>query len=126
MAGDEQLYREAILEHYRSPKNRGSIENPDAHAESANPFCGDQLSVDLKVEKEKIVDFRFSGAGCAISIASASMSSSIVLGKKVSQVMHMGEKEVVGMLGMDPGAARIKCAMLSLETVKKALAERKK
>jgi len=126
MAEDEQLYREVILEHYRSPHNLGKMEKPDAEAISANPFCGDRVTVYIRIKGGKIEDIKFDGAGCAISIASASMVTDKLRGMKVEQALSLGEKEMVKMLGIDPGAARIKCAMLSLETVKKALVEKKK
>ena len=86
MPGLEDLYREIILDHYRSPRNKGTLESPPAHhSEGFNPLCGDEVSVYLDVTDGVVRDVRFSGQGCSISLASASMMSVAVKGKTVAE-----------------------------------------
>ena len=86
MAGLEDLYREIILDHYRSPRNRGELEVPPATmAEGFNPLCGDEIRVFLQVDGEVISDVRIGGQGCSISQSSASMMSTAVLGKSINE-----------------------------------------
>jgi nitrogen fixation protein NifU and related proteins len=85
MAGLEDLYREIILDHYRSPRNRGELEPPAIMAEGFNPLCGDEIKVFLMVEDDKVSDIRISGQGCSISQSSASMMSQAVKGKTVNE-----------------------------------------
>src|ERR1700726_4720197 len=93
-------YREYILEHYRNPRNYGTIEQPDAHAEDSNPLCGDQLAIDLKVEGDRVTEGRFQGRGCAISQASASMLSELIEGHTVAEVIQLGKDDVLDALGI--------------------------
>jgi nitrogen fixation NifU-like protein len=69
----DDLYREVILDHYRNPRRRGSLEHPDAHADGQNPLCGDEISLDLALDGDRVTDVRIQGRGCSISQASASM-----------------------------------------------------
>jgi nitrogen fixation protein NifU and related proteins len=85
MAGLEDLYREIILDHYRSPRNRGELDPPAIMAEGFNPLCGDEIKVFLMVEDDKVSDIRISGQGCSISQSSASMMSQAVKGKTVEE-----------------------------------------
>ena len=79
-------YREYILDHYRNPRNYGTLEAPTAHAEDTNPLCGDQLGIDLQVEGDRVTEVRFKGRGCAISQAAASMLSELIEGKTLPGV----------------------------------------
>ena len=90
MAGLEDLYREIILDHYRSPRNRGELEVPPATmAEGFNPLCGDEIRVYLQVDDEVISDVRIGGQGCSISQSSASMMSTAVVGKSIDEARHV-------------------------------------
>ena len=90
MTGLEDLYREIILDHYRSPRNRGELPAPPAHrVEGFNPLCGDEVIVYVQVEDGAVTDLRFSGQGCSISQSSASLMSSAVKGKPVSEVRDL-------------------------------------
>ena len=90
MAGLEDLYREIILDHYRSPRNRGELEVPPATmAEGFNPLCGDEIRVFLQVDGEVISDVRIGGQGCSISQSSASMMSTAVLGKSIDEARNI-------------------------------------
>ena len=115
-------YREYILDHYRNPRNYGTLEEPTVHAEDANPLCGDQLAMDLLVEGEHVAEVRFKGRGCAISQASASMLSEMIEGKLVEEVVQLGKDDVLEALGIPISPARTKCAFLSLRVLHLGLA----
>ena len=90
MADLEELYREIILDHYRSPRNRGELESPPAHrVEGFNPLCGDEVVVSLLVEDGKLADLKIAGSGCSISQSSASLMSAAVKGKPVGEVRRL-------------------------------------
>jgi nitrogen fixation protein NifU and related proteins len=116
------FYREYILEHYRNPRNYGTLEHPDAHAEDSNPLCGDQLAIDLLVEGDRVAEVRFKGRGCAISQASASMLSEMIEGHTVDEVIKLGKDDVLDALGISISPARTKCAFLSLRVLHRSLA----
>lgn len=116
-----ELYAEEIVAHYEHPHNKGKIDNPTNSFHDFNPLCGDDITVYLKVENGKIVDAKFDGVGCAISIGSASMLTDILKGKSIEEIKKMGPNDVIELLGIDPGPVRLKCATLSLRATQKAL-----
>lgn len=119
---DFELMMENILDHYKNPRNYGDLKEPDARAKDSNPLCGDVVEISVKFDgKEKIRDIRFKGKGCAISQASASMLTELVKGKDLEDVIKLSKDDILGMLGMELGPVRIKCALLSLKVLKTAV-----
>jgi len=140
----DQLYREVILDHYRSPRHSGSLEHPDAHADGHNPLCGDEISLDLTFDGDRVSDIRISGRGCSISQASASMMANAVSGMTLDEVRDL-ERRFKEMMSIEEGGeeidvkvmgdlaalqgvrrfpVRIKCADLPWTTLDEALSQR--
>lgn len=119
----DDLYRDYILEHYRRPHNFGVLDSPTVSHEGANPLCGDRITIQLGIRDGKVEDVAFTGRGCAISQASASLLTDEIRGKTVDEVSALTSEDVLDLLGIEISPARLKCALLSLETVGKALEE---
>jgi nitrogen fixation NifU-like protein len=114
----DDLYREVILDHYQHPHNHGTLPDPDITFEDSNPLCGDKIRVDLKVKDNIVQEVRFSGKGCAISQASASMLTDELVGKSLDDIKKIDKDFVFEMLGIPLSPSRVKCALLSLKVVK--------
>jgi nitrogen fixation NifU-like protein len=119
----DDLYRDYILEHYRRPHNFGVLETPTSSFEGANPLCGDRITMMLGIRDGVVEEVAFSGRGCAISQASASLLTDEIRGKSVDQVARLTPDDVLELLGIEISPARLKCALLSLETLQHALAD---
>lgn len=120
----EDIYREIILDHYRNPRNKGRISDADVSFHDSNPLCGDEIDIHLKVENDIVKDIKFEGRGCAISQASASMLTEMVLNKSLTSVKELGKDDILENIGLvNLGPARIKCALLSLKVLKMSMVE---
>ena len=119
----EQVYREVILDHYRSPRGHGLIEDADAHAEGQNPLCGDEVAISVRfaADGETIEEIGFEGRGCAISQAATSMLTELVRGRKVSELATLPREELLEEIGIPLTPIRLKCAILGLGVLKVAL-----
>ena len=115
------MYQEQVMDHYRSPRNRGTIEHADITFHDYNPLCGDEVVLTVKVNDSRIADIKFSGQGCAISQAATSMLTEEVTGKTFKEVLGMQNKEVLGLLGIPISPARLKCALLGFKALEKGI-----
>lgn len=137
-----ELYQEMILDHYRRPRNKGTLDHADASVEMKNPLCGDEITLQLAFDGSGVGDLKFSGRGCSISQASASMMTQLVKGRGAEEIHALRKRFREMMLG-DPNAvtdeklgalralsgvarfpARVKCALLAWNALESALAER--
>jgi nitrogen fixation NifU-like protein len=121
----EELYREELLELYRHPRNRGKLIRPDIKTEESNPMCGDQVEIQVKLDKEgRIKEAVFDGKGCVISMASTSLLLEHVKGKTLAEIDEMTREDVLDLIGINLSPSRIKCAVLPLATLKKGIEEK--
>src|SRR5262249_27377942 len=109
------LYSEVLLDHFRNPRNYGGLPSPDAVYEEFNPLCGDRIRIELVISDNRIAAARFVGDGCAISIASASMLTELVLGAEIDKDAVISGEELLTSLKSDIKPSRVKCALLPLE-----------
>ncbi len=112
------LYKENILEHYQNPSNYGTIDQPDITYEDTNPLCGDRIRIDVRVKDGKIAEIKFSGRGCAISQASASILTEMVEGEELEKVRDLSAQDILDELAIPISPARVKCALLGLKVLK--------
>lgn len=116
------MYKENILDHYKKPRNFGELPSANAKAHATNPLCGDELDFALLFDAAgKVAEVKFTGRGCTITIASASMLSEKLKGMPRGAIKDMTTEEAVQLLGVPVNPARLKCATLALETVQKAI-----
>ena len=117
----DELYREVILDHYKNPRGHGVVDPSDVEAEGMNPLCGDEVSISIAFDGDRIEDVRFQGRGCAISQASTSMLMDMVKGRTAEEVAAMGRDELLDEVGIPLGPVRLKCALLGLSVLRLAL-----
>lgn len=117
----QQLYREHVLDHYRHPRNVGRLPAANAQASGYNPLCGDVVHVQLQITDGTVAAMTFTGQGCAISVATASLLSDHVAGQAVTAVQHQSLRDIEALLGVKLPPARIKCGLLALETIQQAI-----
>lgn len=117
----ESLYREIILDHYRNPRNKGVLDPADFTYEDTNPLCGDEVRIDVRVKDGIVSEIGFSGRGCAISQASASILTEMVEGQPIEEVKALTKDDLLDELGIPVSPARLKCALLSLKVLKAGL-----
>lgn len=136
----DQLYRSVIMDHYKNPRNKGSLENDAVTIDMNNPTCGDRIHLTLKVTDGIVEDAKFDGEGCSISMSSASMMTQIVKGKKIEEALELSEifskmmmgeeysekydlEDVEALQGVAKFPARIKCATLAWKAMEKGVKE---
>lgn len=113
------VYSEIILDYYRHPRNKGTLDHPHIKAKDSNPLCGDIIEMQLELDgHDTVKDVRFNGQGCAISQASASMLTELVKGKKIDDVRAIAKEDILSLIGGQLSAVRLKCALLSLKVLK--------
>jgi nitrogen fixation NifU-like protein len=121
MSEFDELYREVILDHYKNPRGHGLVEPSDVEAEGVNPLCGDEVSISIAFDGDRIEDVRFQGRGCAISQAATSMLMDMVKGRTAREVAEMDREELLDEVGIPLGPVRLKCALLGLSVLRLAL-----
>ena len=114
----DDFYRENILDHYNNPRNHGHLDHPSAAAEGVNPLCGDELAVELEVHDGVVTDIRYSGRGCAISQAAASMLAREIEGKTLEELKNFQAPQMLDLLRVRLTAARQKCGLLPFKILK--------
>lgn len=115
------MFSEEILFHYKSPRNSGHIDHPTCAIDEHNPSCGDKIHLELRFEDNKVVAVKHISNGCAISVASMSMLSEKLIGMTKKEILAITNDTIYDMLGVEISPGRVKCALLSLVTVKNAL-----
>jgi nitrogen fixation NifU-like protein len=116
----DPLYREIILEHWQHPQNYGVVKDADIDMTDSNPLCGDEIRVTVKITDGKVKEIKFSGEGCAISKASASIFTEKIKGAKIAIIKKITPEEVLEALDLELTPARMKCGLLIYQTTQKA------
>lgn len=119
----DELYREEIMDHYQNPRNFGKIMDADVSYNDYNPACGDEITMQLKMENGTVKEAMFTGRGCAISQAAASMLTEEIGGKSAKDIVSMKQDEMLKIIRITPGPVRIKCAMLALRALQKGIVQ---
>ncbi|MGI8476736.1 MAG: Fe-S cluster assembly sulfur transfer protein SufU, partial [Thermomicrobiales bacterium] len=114
----DSIYREIILDHNKNPRNKGFLDPADYSFEDTNPLCGDELRMDLRVSGDRLTDVKFSGRGCAVSQASASILTEMIEGMTLDQIKALTKDDLLEEIGIPVSPARLKCALLSLKVLK--------
>lgn len=116
-----EIYKEHILDLYKNPHNKGNLKNPTHEFSKNNPLCGDEIKIQLIIHGNKITDIKFSGQGCAISQASASLLTDKIKNFSINQIKKFSSADLLNLLKVPISYTRIKCALLPLDAVKGAL-----
>ncbi len=123
---DENLYLDFILEHYKNPRNFGTIEHAQVDEKGSNSSCGDEIELFLKINNNVVEDVKFYGKGCAISQASASILTELIKGKTLEELANFKSEDLLKELGITLTPVRLKCALLSYEVLKRGLEKYRK
>ena len=117
----DNFYREEIMEIYKNPLNRGNMSSPTKSATVVNPFCGDSITLELKILDNKILDAKFNGDACAIGVISASFLTENIIGKSLKEASSVTKEQLLDMIGINLTTSRVKCAILILDALHKAM-----
>ncbi|HSD46893.1 MAG TPA: iron-sulfur cluster assembly scaffold protein [Pyrinomonadaceae bacterium] len=115
------LYSDILLDHFRRPRNYGSLDAPDISNEQFNPLCGDRIRLELKLEEARVVDVRFKGDACAICTAAASLLTELVLNEPIENLANIPDARLISALESDIQPARLQCALLPLHALREGL-----
>ena len=117
-----EMYQDNILDHYENPSHQGTLEHPTFEIRDLNPLCGDEVRIQARLDDEgRLAAVRFEGKGCVISLAAASMLMEDVEGKTLDEIKKMGRQDMLDLLGVPLTMMRVKCAMLPLRALEKAI-----
>ena len=115
------LYSDILLDHFRHPRNYGSLDAPDISNEQFNPLCGDRIRLELKLEESRVTEARFKGDGCAISTAAASLLTELILNEDIAQLTLFPDERLISALESNIQPARLQCALLPLLALREGL-----
>ena len=115
------IYRENLIDHYNNPRNFGKLDDSDASVQEENISCGDSINMQIKIKGQNIEDIKFTGEGCAVAIASASILTEEMKGKSIDDIQKFSFDDLQKLLGVELSPSRIKCANLALEALKSAI-----
>jgi nitrogen fixation protein NifU and related proteins len=115
------LYSEVLLDHFRRPRNYGTLPAPDIAYEDLNPLCGDRIRIELRVNQTVVEDARFTGNGCAISMAAASLLTELIMGSDIKDTEAISDDDLIAALESDIKPSRRQCALLPLEVLRAGL-----
>ena len=110
----DSLYNETVLDHYKNPRNRGVLEAADFSHEDAGSVCGDEVRIDVRVKGDRVAEVAFSGRGCAVSQASASVLTELLANLALDDVKALSEDDLLAAIGVPIGPVRLECALLAL------------
>lgn len=111
------LYQQTVMDHYRNPRNRGTIACPDFTSDLHNPSCGDSIALQGCISQGRVVQIAFQGSGCVISQAAASLLTQTCKGKEIDEIKVLDKNAILGLLGIELGPTRLKCALLALDAL---------
>lgn len=120
------LYREELMEYYRNPVNRGSMDSPTVEVDGDNPMCGDEVHLQLKIKDGVISDFKYDGEACAVSIAASAITSEEIIGKTVEEAKKFDKSALLDLIGVNLTTSRVKCATLILDALQNSIDEYEK
>jgi nitrogen fixation protein NifU and related proteins len=123
MSQSQLMYREHVLDHYKNPQNYGHLDKPEIIKKEDNPLCGDEVEIEIKLSQDKkiVEDIKFSGHGCAISQAAASMLTENVKGKSIDEIKKIKREDMLELIGVEITTMRLKCALLAWNVIQNAL-----
>jgi nitrogen fixation protein NifU and related proteins len=119
------FYKEELLDHFKNPRNYGELENCDIDSQELNPSCGDNIKIQATVKNETLEKIKFTGKGCVISLATASMLIQDCIGKSLDQVLLLDENYLMNLIGIPLGPNRLKCALLPFMALKNGILQYK-
>ena len=120
----DDLYREIIIDRYKNPLNKGRLDKSDFSFEDENPLCGDHIQIELRVDESlNVVEAKFDGHGCAISMSAADLLLDSIIGKSIEDLKKLKNQDILDLLGIELSPVRLKCALLSLKVLKAAIYE---